>query len=340
MNLLIIFLTTTLYANDYTFDRKSGVLFKKLESIYVYDSEIPRDIHIMIDSTRNKFRESLQADCGDKSTGLPTLEHNFFGLKEERITTESEFCTKSFDTFDNIILSYIGSDLQFSDKYNRTFDSMVEQPRSKRQRRAVALAIGGAAAVTVVASGGMAWYVDAKSQGRDALLAEKIAHERQRITALENVVELMHDELDLAVKKIKRSNAPVITWGGLDIPADDLAIKEILEGERSSVNQFFAEQSREDGRQFVKAALTLTNHRVPLFSSFLDLRLSAWPFKPSNQRPRRSSARILLFIRRDGTPEFVFLAWDSRHLRPRTELLLSSFESNKSSSTYASPSLE
>ena len=110
----------------------------------------------------------------------------------------------------------------------------------------------------------------AYAQGRDALLAEEIAHERQRITALENVVELMHDELDLAVKKIKRSNAPVITWGGLDIPADDLAVKEILEGEGSSMNQYFAEQSRDDGRQLVKAALTLTNHRVPLFSSFLD----------------------------------------------------------------------
>jgi hypothetical protein len=266
---LFIFAATAAF--DYTFDRKSGVLFKRLDDIYVYDSEIPTDIAILINSPRSKFRDSLNADCGDKTTGLPALPKNFFQMDENRITTESEFCTKAFDTFDDIILEYIGSDLQFTDKYNRTFDTMVQGRAKRRQRRAVVMgAVVGATAVTVVASGAMAWVVDSRSRGRDEVLREQIEHERRRITELENVVELVHDELDVAVKKIRRSNAPIITWGGLDIPADDLAIKEILEGEGTSINQFFAEQSRDDGRQLVKAALTLTNHRVPLFSTFID----------------------------------------------------------------------
>ncbi|CAG5081808.1 Oidioi.mRNA.OKI2018_I69.PAR.g9966.t1.cds [Oikopleura dioica] len=212
---------------DYIFDRKSGVIFKELDDIYVFDSEIPRDIAIMVNSPRKKFRDGLNLDCGDESTGLLPKPDNFFGLNSSRITTESEFCTKAFDTFDQIVLSYIGSDLQFTERYNRTFDKLISQQRARRVRRNPA-AIGG---VAVVATGGYTWYVDSASRGRDEEIRQEVEHERQRITQLENVVELVKDELDLAVKKIRRSNAPIITWGGIDIPADEEAIKEILEGE-------------------------------------------------------------------------------------------------------------
>ena len=104
-----LFIVTSAY--EYTFDRESGVLLKSMDDVYVYDSEIPTDIAIMIDSPRNKFRESMKADCGDRSTGLPPMEHNFFGLPEKRIDTESMYCTQAFDTFDHIVLSYIASDL-------------------------------------------------------------------------------------------------------------------------------------------------------------------------------------------------------------------------------------
>ena len=268
---LFSFIFSFLHASEYTFDKRSGVLFKSLEDIYVYDSEVPTDIAILVTSPRQKFRNSEKADCGDVSTGLPPLKDNFFRLKKDKITSEAEFCTQAFDTFDDIVLSYIGSDLQFTDKYNKTFDKLVQERRGrKRVRRVAPIVVGGAAAVTVVASGGYTWYVDASSKGRDEEIRQEIEQERRRITALEEVVELMDGQLDAAVKKIKRSNAPIITWGGLDIPQDSLAVKEIFEGEGSSINQFFAETARDDGRALVKAALTLTNHRLPLFSSFLD----------------------------------------------------------------------
>ena len=132
------------------------------------------------------------------------MEHNFFGLPEKRIDTESMYCTQAFDTFDHIVLSYIASDLQFTDKYNRTFDKMVEQRRARRVRRVSPLIVAGAVTVpTIAITGGYTFYVDSKSRARDAEIQEEIEHERRRISSLETVVELVKDDLDAAVKKIK-----------------------------------------------------------------------------------------------------------------------------------------
>ena len=66
---IVLFLLFPLYrANDeFIFDRTSGIVFRREDPVFTFDSEVPRIIDIMIASPRLKFREAFQADCGDLS---------------------------------------------------------------------------------------------------------------------------------------------------------------------------------------------------------------------------------------------------------------------------------
>ena len=54
------------------------------------------------------------------------------------------------------------------------------------------------------------------------------------------------------------------------IPNDAKAVRKILEGADQEINQYFATQSAAMAKEIVEAVLTLTNHRLPLNSVFLD----------------------------------------------------------------------
>ena len=117
------------------------------------------------------------------------------------------------------------------------------------------MAIG--AGLVIAGTGGYTLYADAKSKARDALLADEIELERERISKLETVVETVNSKLDEAVKRIRKSKRPIVSWGGLTLPDDAKAVSRILEGADAEINQYFAAQSAMIGREIVESILTL-----------------------------------------------------------------------------------
>ncbi|CBY16392.1 unnamed protein product, partial [Oikopleura dioica] len=97
--------------DEFVFDKSNGIVFRKEEPIYTFDSEIPARINIMVPSPRQVFRTSLQADCADTSQGLPPMGRNFFNIDgsipelEENLQHLSETCSEAFNIFDSMILS-------------------------------------------------------------------------------------------------------------------------------------------------------------------------------------------------------------------------------------------
>jgi hypothetical protein len=79
-----LFLLLPLYrANDeFIFDRTNGIVFRREDPVFTFDSEVPRIIDIMIASPRLQFREAFQADCGDLSEGLDKMPKNFFNIDD------------------------------------------------------------------------------------------------------------------------------------------------------------------------------------------------------------------------------------------------------------------
>lgn len=281
------FIILAICAKDYVFDHQNGVLFREDDPISIHDASIPIDLNLLIDSPREKFRKSLNADCGETYL-QEKMKTNFYGRNETIDQETQENCLLAFRTFDEIFLSFLGTDLVMTSAYNNSnykqrsanlikagrealaqpsYEEWAKQGnKPKRSRRAAAVAAG----LVVAGTGGYTVYVDAKSRARDALLAEEINLERERISKLDTVVETINSKLDEAVKRIKKSRRPIVSYGGLTIPDDAKAVRRILEGADPEINKYFAEQSASMGRELVESILTLTNHRLPLNPVFLD----------------------------------------------------------------------
>lgn len=291
MKFLQFFITTSV-AEKYIFDYSNGVLFQENPPVYIYDASIPIDINVMLDSPREKFRNSIQADCGEDYL-IEEFQNNFFGRNDSNFNQSTEDCLTAFRTFDQAFISFMGEDLIFTRTHNLTnykrrsenmnkatkdllenyptfeeWQKENEEKAKKRNRRAAPIAVG--AGVAIAATGGYSIYVDAKSRARDALLADEIELERQRISILEDVVETTNLKMDEAVKRIRKSKRPIISYGGLMIPNDAKAVQKILEGADQEINQYFAAQSGSMAKEITEAILTLQNHRLPLNPVFLD----------------------------------------------------------------------
>jgi hypothetical protein len=200
------------------------------------------------------------------------MENNFYGRNETIDQETWEYCLLAFGIFDEVFLSFLGSDLVMTSAYNNTNYKQRSAYLIKAGREALAQPSyeEWAAGLVVAGTGGYTVYVDAKSRARDALLAGEINLERERISKLDTVVQTINSKLDEAVKRIKKSRRPIVSYGGLTIPDDTKAVRRILEGADSEINKYFAEQSASMGRELVESILTLTNHRLPLNPVFLD----------------------------------------------------------------------
>jgi hypothetical protein len=281
---LIFFLFTASNAYDYTFDHNNGLLFQENDPVWVYDARVPVDVNVMLMSPREKFRTAFKAGCGEDYLE-DKLDANLFGRNDTNTTSfkeSAEDCVTAFKTFDNAILSFLGEDLVTTWRYNITnekkrfrlekeeFDRVDKEMEIaagiRRSRRSIDPVTGLLIAGTL----GYAISVDARSMNRDKLLTEEIELERRRISVLEDVVETVNDKLDEAVKRIRKSRRPIVSWGGLSIPDDAKAVKMIMEGADAEINQYFAHQSASMGKEITQAVLTLQNHRLPLNPVFLD----------------------------------------------------------------------
>jgi hypothetical protein len=148
---------------------------------------------------------------------------------------------------------------------------------------------------------------------RDKLLTEEIELERRRISVLEDVVETVNDKLDEAVKRIRKSKRPIVSWGGLSIPDDAKAVKMIMEGADAEINQYFAHQSASMGKEITQAVLTLQNHRLPLNPVFFGCHKSSM-HRPSADNGRRGQAVLqqlrISFDKMGHSPPFY---WNGHH---------------------------
>ena len=280
-----ILLLQFINAFDYIVDGVNGILFQENDPIWVYESAIPVTVNILLDSPREKFRRAMKADCGENYLE-ETMEKNLFGRNDSDHQESTENCLMAFKTFDQVILSFLGQDLVTTEKYEKTnrikrnklFREKIEREQKEyeehtkmleakyRSRRNAAVAGG----LTVAGTLGYTIAADAKSRARDALLADEIDIERKRISMLEDVVETVNDKIDEAVKRIRKSQRPIISYGGLQIPDDAKAITEIMQGADQEINRYFAEQSASLGTEVIESILTLRNHRLPLNTVFLD----------------------------------------------------------------------
>ena len=280
-----IFLIQFVNTADYIVDGVNGILFQENDPIWVYESAIPVNINILLDSPREKFRQAMKADCGE-SYLEEEMGKNFFGRNDSDHEEYTKNCLMAFRTFDQVILSFLGQDLVTTEKYentnrrqrNKLFSEKIEKEQKEyeeqskileakyRSRRNAAVAGG----LTVAGTLGYTIVVDAKSRARDALLADEIDLERRRISMLEDVVETVNEKIDEAVKRIRKSQRPIVSYGGLQIPDDAKAVTEIMQGADQEINRYFAEQSASLGTEVIESILTLRNHRLPLNTVFLD----------------------------------------------------------------------
>ena len=282
---IIFLLLANVAAHDYTFDHKNGLLFQENDPVWVYDARVPVDVNIMLLSPREKFRAAFKADCGEEYLENK-LEQNLFGRNDTNSTSfreSSEDCLTAFRTFDNVILSFLGEDLVTSRQYNRTtadkrrrlyeeqYDREVKERKLMEEKiRRGRRSIDPVSGLLIAGTLGYAISIDARSIQRDNLITQQINYERERISELEEVVETVNDKLDLAIKRIRKSRRPIVSWGGLAIPDDAKAVKMIMEGADAEINQYFAQQSATLGREITQSVLTLQNHRLPLNPVFLD----------------------------------------------------------------------
>ena len=128
----IIFILAFAAADEFIFDRENGIVFNRVEDIYVFDASAPRIIPIMFPSPYLQFRSTFNADCGDPSNGLIAMENNFFGLKHDDPAMKNigEHCETSFRVFDDIILDLVNADLLFTEAYTKTLNEMNNARRS------------------------------------------------------------------------------------------------------------------------------------------------------------------------------------------------------------------
>lgn len=287
---ILTFLFYFAIAENYIFDSKNGLLFQENEMVWVHDGSVPVDISILLDAPREKFRQAMKADCGEDYL-VEKMPTNLFGRNDTNFNETTSDCLTAFRTFDNIIMSFLGEDLVTTQKYRmdnikkriklidekgenegkrlkEQYDEKmrrIENGERIRTRRNAAVAGG----LTVAGTLGYTIAIDAKSRARDGLLAEEIDVERRRITMLEEVVETIDGKLDAAIKRIRKSKRPIVAYGGLQIPNDAKAIKEIMEGADQEINRYFAETSASLGKEITESILTLKNHRLPLNPTFL-----------------------------------------------------------------------
>lgn len=291
MKTKILLILAQAFAELFTFDKENGVIFSKKEDIYVFDASAPTQVPIMFASPYHQFREDAQADCGNPGNGIIPKEKNFFDLKAEDKAMESisEHCETAFRVFDDILLDMIGADLLFTDAYERKLDDMVNQrrmaafkqrnPRStttlarrpRRKKRAIGVAT--AAGVTVAATGiSLAYtgYVDAKSKQRDEELQYQIDDSRRAIAELSQSFELNTEMIGELAKQIKKSQSPIIVRGGIQISNGEIMQKDVLDGNPQSIIEYFAAYSSNYAKEMVQSLLTLTNHRLPLYGTYID----------------------------------------------------------------------
>lgn len=285
MNFFLFSIISTTLAN-YIFDNADGLLFQENEDIWVYDAAVPVDINILLDSPREKFRQTFKSDCGEDYL-VEKQPGNLFGRNDTDMNETTTDCLTAFRTFDQVILSFLGEDLVTTTQYenenrkqrNKLFREKFEREEAEYQRKTKILEQGYlgrsrrnaaiAGGLTVAGTLGYTVAVDAKSRARDSMLAEEIDLERRRISMLEEIVETVDGKLDAAVKRIRKSRRPIVAYGGLQIPNDAKAVREILMGNDQEINRFFAEQSAAFGKEISESILTLRNHRLPLNPVFL-----------------------------------------------------------------------
>lgn len=271
--------------DEFVFDKSNGIVFRKEEPIYTFDSEIPARINIMVPSPRQVFRTSLQADCADTSQGLPPMGRNFFNIDgsipelEENLQHLSETCSEAFNIFDSMILSLVKNELVFTEDYKpelhekqKTKPKLMRRETSARRRRrreVVIATIATVAAVGMVANLGYTATVDVKSKQRDELLEKKIDEDRQKLASLTTVVELLDESIDEVAKMMRKSKKPIITFSGIELSADDKMKERMVDTDPNSLNDFFADYSQRIGRETVRAVMLLTTQRMPLFSKFI-----------------------------------------------------------------------
>jgi predicted HTH domain antitoxin len=269
--------------DEFIFDKSNGIVFRKEEPIFTFDSEVPARINILVPSPRQVFRTSLQADCADRNQGLPPMAKNFFGINgsipdlEENLEHLARTCSEAFNIFDSMILSLVKDELVYTDDFK---PELQDQPRSKpklmrretrrrRKREIIIATVATVAAVGMVANLGYTASVDIKSKQRDELLEQKINEDRQKLASLSTVVELLDQSIDEVAKMMRKSKQPIITYSGIELSADDKMKERMVDTDPNSLNEFFADYSQRIGRETVRAVMLLTTQRMPLFSKFI-----------------------------------------------------------------------
>jgi hypothetical protein len=94
------FIILAICAKDYVFDHQNGVLFREDDPISIHDASIPIDLNLLIDSPREKFRKSLNADCGETYL-QEKMKTNFYGRNETIDQDTQENCLLAFRTLTN-----------------------------------------------------------------------------------------------------------------------------------------------------------------------------------------------------------------------------------------------
>ena len=180
MKILLFSIISTTFAN-YIFDSADGLLFQENEDIWVYDAAVPVDINILLDSPREKFRQTFNADCGEDYL-VEKQPGNLFGRNDTDMNETTTDCLTAFRTFDQVILSFLGEDLVTTTQYenenrkqrNKLFREKFEREEAEYQRKTKILEQGYldrsrrnaaiAGGLTVAGTLGYTVAVDAKSR--------------------------------------------------------------------------------------------------------------------------------------------------------------------------------
>ena len=274
--------------DEFIFDRINGIVFRREDPVFTFDSEVPRIVDIMIASPRLQFREAFQADCADIDEGLDMMPRNFFNIDgslpdlQENLQRLSKTCSSAFNIFDAMIFSLVNDDLIPTEILNKTSSQPPlkknrlrrDEPTAiSRQRRAIGAVIAGGAAavgaVAIVATAGYAISVDVKSKERDELLERKINEDRQRLASLTTVVELLDESIDEVAKMIRKSETPIITFAGIELGEDEKMREKMVDADPNTLNNFFASYSQRIGRETIRAIMLLSTQRMPLMAKFI-----------------------------------------------------------------------
>jgi hypothetical protein len=161
----------------------------------------------------------------------------------------------------------LASESKISSPPNSINQNVTERPARKvRRKRQVLIGMGVVIAATSVHS----LISDVGSRNRDKAIIADLEVNRKAISELSQSLELNTEMIEDLAKQLKRSQAPIIVRGGMQVPHNDMMHKNVLDGNPQSTINYFATYAQNYGKEMVRSLLQLTNHRLPLYGTFID----------------------------------------------------------------------